>query len=1071
MGMSASKMTLAEYIRSNQSSRSTPCVLVTSPEAVTERLFLSDLENASNRAATFLEQQLPKDSTAFFYMGPSDMRYFIWVMFPSPGNTVPANQRLFKTVGAKTLLYAPEATQSLASLLDASRSEVKSVETPSYSELMSKEPAAIVHILSKPFEDIKDVPVVGLHTSGTSGHPKPIYWTHGSIAAMASHSDSYGVYPESFKAGGSTSLLQDVFAPGEVVMMPFPLYHMGGLSPVFFSVLYGNTHVMPVTGTKMTPENITGMLESSKATTAWLAPSLLEDMLEYPHGLDTLGTMKHVVFGGGPMNPTKGDKIAKHVRHLCGFIGSTEGGACHLVSPPDSSHWNEFNFIDVGQKMEEVEPGLFELVYPKTELTLRCQLHFHSYPELSEYRTKDLFSPVPGKDGWWTYRGRTDNWVVMANALKMDPTNIESIVGSHPDVRGVLVAGDRRYRLCLLVEMKGNVVPETDTERKDTLAKLWPFIEAANQTSPKFGRIPPELVFFATREKPFLRASKGTIQRRLTIDDHADEINELYAKAENGLLNSALPYLENLERDSLADLLQYLYTDVLQLDNGIGLDDDLLAVGIDSFAAMAVASRLKATLRQHGVSEDNLSVASVKALFSASTIRSLADSLAGALSGSGKDIVSDGGLGHDGSEILAFIQKYKAAVQQLFEDGKVNEKKQGVSDHAEGQTVLLTGSTGSLGSYLLHDLLARPDIKQVICLNRGSDSQARQAKSLETRGLPPLLQDPKNKDRVVFLQADLSNDTLGLSSDDYAFVTRETTIIVHNAYPVNFLLNIAQFEPHLRGLLNLMALALNASASLFFVSSISTAMSATGRRQRVPEVVLDTATQVDDLLPQGYAQSKYVCEHMLEAFATSLAARPAPPPGAAPSSVGVLRVGQICGPRYGRGPWNKWEWFPSLVMSSRFLGVAPDDIGQDINWIPVDELACIVTELIFHVHRATVPGDAQIQKSNPLEVFNVVNPKISSWKEVLPALQTEVPETIPFRQWVRRLEESVENSTYVLDQNPGAKLVAFYQGALVDDGRAEPLYEVERLVKASRTAAGLGPVTQADLKRWMEVWL
>jgi hypothetical protein len=50
----------------------------------------------------------------------------------------------------------------------------------------------------------------------------------------------------------------------------------------------------------MTPENITGMLESSKSTTAWLAPSLLEDMLDYPPGLDTLGTMKHVVFGGGP---------------------------------------------------------------------------------------------------------------------------------------------------------------------------------------------------------------------------------------------------------------------------------------------------------------------------------------------------------------------------------------------------------------------------------------------------------------------------------------------------------------------------------------------------------------------------------------------------------------------------------------------------------------------------------------------------------------------------------------------------------------------------------------------------
>ncbi|KAI7780792.1 hypothetical protein LA080_015583 [Diaporthe eres] len=1008
-------------------------------QAVTEQIFLGDLENASNRAAAFLKQQLPKDSTTFFYMGPSDMRYFIWVMFPSPGNTVPANQRLFKTVGAKTLIYAPEAEQTLASLLDASRGDVIPVKTPSYSELMSREPATIVHASSKPFEEIKDVPVLGLHTSGTSGHPKPIYWTHGSIEAMASHSDSYGVYPESFNDGGSTSLLQDVFAPGEVVMMPFPLYHMGGISPVFFSILYGNTHVMPVTGTKMTPENITGMLRSSKSTTAWLAPSLLEDMLEYPPGLDTLGTMKHVVFGGGP----------------------------------NSSHWNEFNFIDVGHKMEEVEPGLFELVYPNTELTRRCQLHFHSYPELSEYRTKDLFSPVPGKDGWWTYRGRTDNWVIMSNALKMDPTDIESTVGSHPDVRGVLVAGDRRYRLCLLVELKGDAIPATDAEREEALDKVWPFIEEANKSSSKFGRIPRELVFFTTREKPFLRASKGTIQRRLAIEDHADEINELYAKAEHGLLTSGLPCLESLDRESLAGLLQYLYADVLELDDGIGMDDDLLAAGIDSFGIMAVASRLKAALRQHGVAEASLSVVSVKALYSASTIRSLAKSLAGALSTSDQDITNDSGLGDDRSDILAFIQKYKAAVHQLLENipaaGEVEAKKQRESKYGGGQTVLLTGSTGSLGSYLLDALLARPDTKQVICLNRGSDSRERQAKSLESRRLPPLLQDPKNKDRLVFLQADLSNDTLGLSPSEYAFVARETTVIVHNAYPVNFLLSLAQFEPHLRGLLNLMKLALKAGASLLFVSSISTAMSATGRRQRVPEVVLDTATQVDDLLPQGYAQSKYVCEHMLQAFADGLAARPAPPE--APRSVGVLRVGQICGPRFGRGPWNKWEWFPSLVMSSRFLGAAPDDIGQEINWIPVDELACIVTELISYVHLPCANGEPQEEQSNALQVFNVVNPKVSSWQDVLPALQMEVPETIPVSQWVKRLEQSVDKSTYVLDQNPGAKLVAFYQGALVGDGRAEPLYEVGHLVKASCTAARLGPVTQADLKRWMEVWL
>lgn len=78
--ISTSNMTLVDCIRNSQSTRDTPCVLITSPEAVTERIFLGDLENASNRAAMFLEQQVPKDCTTFYYMGPSDMRYFIWVL-------------------------------------------------------------------------------------------------------------------------------------------------------------------------------------------------------------------------------------------------------------------------------------------------------------------------------------------------------------------------------------------------------------------------------------------------------------------------------------------------------------------------------------------------------------------------------------------------------------------------------------------------------------------------------------------------------------------------------------------------------------------------------------------------------------------------------------------------------------------------------------------------------------------------------------------------------------------------------------------------------------------------------
>ncbi|CAN8099729.1 unnamed protein product [Discula destructiva] len=1080
--MSTTSTILTNLIREQQTTRSTPCVRIASPASVTEELYLGDLENASNRAASFLEKELPTDQTIFFYMGPSDMRYFIWVlaamktekcvMFPSPGNTVPSNQRLFRTVGARTLLYAPEAEHTLAALREATQDEVRPIVTPSYAELMHRDPALKVHSLSKPFEKVKNVAVVGLHTSGTSGHPKPIYWTHGSIAALASHSDSLGVYPDSLKSEGKISLLQAVFAPGEVVMMPFPLYHMGGLSPVFFSILYGHTHVMPTTGTQMTPENISGMLQSSRSKTAWLAPSLLEDMLDFPGAVETLATMKHVVFGGGPMNPVKGDKLSKLVSHLCGFIGSTEGGACHLVSPPDSSHWNEFNFIDVGHRMEEVGDGLFELVYPNTELTRRCQLHFHSFPELSEYRTKDLFSPVPGKDKWWTYRGRTDNWVAMSNALKIDPTDMENTVGSHPDVRGVLVAGDRRYRLCLLVELKDKAIPENEAGREEVMASLWPFIEEANKNSSTFGRIPRELVYFATRKKPFMRASKGTIQRRLTIEAHADEIDELYANAEHGLLTRGLPRLDTLDRDSLANLLQSLYTDVLDLNEKIGVNGDIFAAGINSFGNMTVSSRLKAALRQYGVSEAKLDRISVKTLYSASTISSLANLLAATLSTLNESPATERCRKHDKTknDILALIQKYTVEVQQLFEtapltatDVAANERE---SDLGGGHhTVLLTGSTGSLGSYLLDALLARSDVKQVICLNRGSDSKERQIQSLALRNLQPVLRDSRNQDKVKFMQADLSVDKLGLNSQDYAFVTRETTVIIHNAYPVNFLMTICQFEPQLRGLLNLMELARRGSASLMFVSSISTGLSATGKRQHVPEIVLDTAIQVDDLLPQGYAQSKYVCEQMLKTFAA----------GPAPRPVAVLRVGQICGPRTGKGMWNKWEWLPSLVMSSRFLGAAPDDIGQSINWVPVDELATILSELMVYMQPPSVEypatGKDAGESSKLLQVFNVVNPRVSKWKDVLPALQTAVPESIAASEWVVRLEKSVESSTHSLDQNPGVKLVAFYKAVLMGDGRAEPVYDTDNLARASSTAANLAPILESDLKRWMGTWI
>lgn len=60
-------------------SRVKPFATVVSPDGQLEHISFFDLENASNRAAWFLDQNCA-DNDVFFYMGPSDIRYLIWTL-------------------------------------------------------------------------------------------------------------------------------------------------------------------------------------------------------------------------------------------------------------------------------------------------------------------------------------------------------------------------------------------------------------------------------------------------------------------------------------------------------------------------------------------------------------------------------------------------------------------------------------------------------------------------------------------------------------------------------------------------------------------------------------------------------------------------------------------------------------------------------------------------------------------------------------------------------------------------------------------------------------------------------
>ncbi|KAI8954888.1 hypothetical protein F4801DRAFT_574895 [Xylaria longipes] len=1034
----------------------------------------ADLENWSNRVAWFLET-IP--SQQVLYMGPNDIRYAILliaaiktgkcILFPSLANQVSANQKFFETVGCKALLYAPEVKSQLLTLMDSLRGTVECVVSPTHDEMLSRD-IVLVYPFDKTFDEVQHDNFLGLHTSGTSGHPKPIFWNHLAVSSLASFRDS--------SSGNNSSNLFRELLEGNEVLVPFPLSHFGGIGNVMATFYSDTTLILPAPGTRLTPENFTLLLQKGKCTAAAVPPSLLEAMLTYPSGMDVLAGLKHIAYTGGPLNPLRGKALAEKLPHLFTVLASTEGGVSHLVSTGDSSHWNSFKFFDVGQRMEEITPGIFELVFPRSELVERTYAFFHTHPHLDvEFRTSDLFSPLENDSGWWVYRGRADNWIAMSNGLKMDPTETEHAIASHPDISGVLMAGSHRFRLCLLIELAPKDQlgqEESDAARHErTLEELWPTIEAANSKAPRFGRVPRELVLFATPEKPFLRAGKGTVQRRLSIQAYEKEINDLYANVEEGLLVKGLALPSSMAPEDLVPFLERLCTETLLDDvteeRTISADDDLLARGLDSLSAFVLLARLKSALRKYGVDAQTIQRFDNKLLFSSTTIRQLASAVAQTVSHQhGLPDTGEPGENHYTHDISALLTKYEGQLRALVsENAKVQDTMLASSVTGE-QVVVLTGSTGSLGSYILSSLLSRPSVKKIICLNRSSSAVSTQISSFRSRGLEESALEDKG--RLQFLQFIPSATQLGLPDHVYAVLASEATHIIHNAYPVNFLLSIDAFAPQFNSLLEIMRLANEGrnKPHISFVSSITAAACASHDNDApalsttvIQERVLDRDLAASHLLHQGYARSKYVCERLLAEYSSLTG-----------NAASILRVGQVCGPVSGTGIrfWNVIEWLPSLVLSSQFIGAVPKSLGENmdvVDWVPVDKLGEIVCDIL----------ETSVEDSPPPLIFNIVHPSGTMWSSLLPTIvraieaATRKPvDVVSPSEWIERLEES-DHSPHVIRRNPAVKLMDFFRQTMSERAIPTTVEKVNTL-KRSETARMLQPIDGAHMAEWMKGW-
>ncbi|KAF8859904.1 acetyl-CoA synthetase-like protein [Acephala macrosclerotiorum] len=968
--------------------------------------------NAINRVCWWLEETMPdlvEKEGSFAYFGPNDLRYLIFVLATMKTGRKANSNRFIAEHNPSSIGPLQKGQLWSHCLLS-----VRKVRAPLLDDVLAEDPVPH-YTFHEPPASAENSKVITLHTSGSSGNPKPIVYTHEMLRSW----DAMNVLPS--EQGESISKISLYY---QKALSLLPYFHAGGLGYNMFAVWMEMTLVQGHPEVLMTAQYVGHLLKVGVITTLLSPPSILEELADDPAALQDLANVKHVGYAGGPLRPTTGEKLAKIVPHLYSYIGATECGRFHHISGKNDV-WDSIKFYsDIGYIFEEISAGIFELVIDKDDRTDKYQPVFQVFPGINEYRTRDLYSANENAPGWWKYRGRADDLIVLSNGEKINPIPMENIIRSHSSIKAALVIGEYRFIPSLLIELDPAHFPKTEKERHQLLDDIWPIVQEANKIAPGFSKIPKSLILFADPGKTFLRAGKGTIQRQQTVRAYAEELEHLYRSQEAGLLTEGLTLSKSNSPANILIFVKEIYVEALDADD-LCNTEDVFQRGLDSLRVMIIVQRIRAALKVCGVPLNPEDV-NPRLIYSAWSVEKVVEALirlANLRNGNidtNRDAMS---LRED--QIRSILEKYTRDMPS---------------------TLLPRKSNGSLGSYLLAQLDALPlsQVSRIYCLNRSANARERQEKINRDPGFNAPGQ------RVEFLQADFAQRDLRLG-ENYPKLLREVTVIIHSAWKVDFSLMLESFEPQIKGVRNLLDLGAKSAkrAPVIFISSISSGLNWLHNHpsEALPE---DVIQEIDAPEQLGYGESKFVGEHLLSRYsdATGL-------------TTAVFRTGQIAGPLTDKGVWNKHEWFPSLVASSEHLGALPETLGnmEVLDWVPIDVLSAIMLELVGKV----------IDRQGHISVYNLVKPRTTTWSEIRQDVQESagIGRSVPLKEWVKLLEESSNGA--VLESNPAVKLLDFFRLLSGKESGNESRCEVGGLVRIPK-AAKMTAVSPAWLKLWIRQW-
>lgn len=698
-----------------------------------------------------------------------------------------------------------------------------------------------------------------IHSSGSTGLPKPIYQTHG--AALRN-------YENNMNMKGFITL---------------PLFHAHGLSSVLRGFTSYKRIFMYNASLPLTSQYLLDIGRRYSFEIFYGVPYALKLLSETKEGIDMLKKMEVVMFGGSACPDGLGDLLVQNDVNLISHYGTTETGQLMTsFRPKGDKAWNYVRVHDKLQpfaRFEDRGGNLFELVilegWPSKVATNRDD---------GSYATKDLFEPHPTIEHAWKYGGRLDDTIVLVNGEKAIPIPMEMAVRQNPLVKDAVIFGTGKTTLGMMI-VASQAGSQLDFEA--LIDQLWSTIAAENKNAPAYAQLSREMIAVLPADTVYPQTDKGTLIRQAFYKAFSEHIEAVYQRLEASA-GGELVLSEEQMRAYLRKQITALVSGCE--DSAISDNTDLFSLGIDSLQS----SRLRGTILKD--IQLNGNKLSQNIVFEHPSIAKLASALI---------CVRDGTSETEASvetEMENMIVKYAVFPQHVP-----------VERISKSRIVVVTGATGSLGAHVVAELAKRPDITEVCCLVRASSKETALSRTLVSLGDRAVLHRLSSSARrkITAYPSNFAQQDLGLDTDVYAHLKAGIVSLIHCAWSVNFNKRLSSFEDDcVAGARNLMLLCLAAEnttpASFNFCSSVSTVA-------RTPGTVVSEALPESLSCAQGmgYAQSKLVTENIVARASkdTGMHAR-------------VLRVGQIVADQT-NGIWNDTEAIPLMLQAATTIGALP----------------------------------------------------------------------------------------------------------------------------------------------------